>query len=71
MVMKLLPIVLSQGGVGKIFLPLSLSLSGSVAAGSMALPSGFIPYVEFIELTQQWKWIGKFILLFIVFYYNK
>ncbi|XP_060746295.1 nuclear factor related to kappa-B-binding protein isoform X1 [Tachysurus vachellii] len=26
--------------------------------GSMALPSGFTPYVEFRELTQQWKWIG-------------
>ncbi|KAM9450340.1 nuclear factor related to kappa-B-binding protein [Clarias gariepinus] len=33
-------------------------LAGESKSGSMALPSGFIPYVEFIELTQQWKWIG-------------
>uniref|UniRef100_A0A7N8XJE4 Nuclear factor related to kappa-B-binding protein n=1 Tax=Mastacembelus armatus TaxID=205130 RepID=A0A7N8XJE4_9TELE len=27
-------------------------------AGMMALPSGFSPFVEFVEETQQWRWIG-------------
>uniref|UniRef100_A0A8C1JFR4 Nuclear factor related to kappa-B-binding protein-like n=1 Tax=Cyprinus carpio TaxID=7962 RepID=A0A8C1JFR4_CYPCA len=26
--------------------------------GVMALPTGFVPFVEFKELSQQWKWIG-------------
>lgn len=43
------------------------SPSGFLAAGSMALPSGLTPYVEFRELTQQWKWIGKTISLFFYF----
>lgn len=25
----------------------------------MALPSGFSPFVEFSDETQQWRWIGK------------
>lgn len=25
----------------------------------MALPSGFSPFVEFSDETQQWTWIGK------------
>ncbi|XP_072517679.1 nuclear factor related to kappa-B-binding protein isoform X2 [Salminus brasiliensis] len=33
-------------------------LAGENKAGSMALPSGFTPYVEFREHTQQWKWTG-------------
>uniref|UniRef100_A0A8B9R9U8 Nuclear factor related to kappa-B-binding protein n=1 Tax=Astyanax mexicanus TaxID=7994 RepID=A0A8B9R9U8_ASTMX len=33
-------------------------LAGENKAGAMALPSGFAPYVEFKEQTQQWKWIG-------------
>ncbi len=24
----------------------------------MTLPTGFVPFVEFKELSQQWKWIG-------------
>ncbi|XP_066502154.1 nuclear factor related to kappa-B-binding protein [Hoplias malabaricus] len=33
-------------------------LAGENKSGSMALPSGFTPYVEFRENSQQWKWIG-------------
>ncbi|XP_030637595.1 nuclear factor related to kappa-B-binding protein [Chanos chanos] len=33
-------------------------LSGESKPGVMALPSGFTPFVEFRELSQQWKWIG-------------
>lgn len=25
----------------------------------MALPSGFSPFVEFSDESQQWRWIGK------------
>ncbi|XP_058865759.1 nuclear factor related to kappa-B-binding protein [Acipenser ruthenus] len=32
-------------------------LSGESKAGVMALPSGFTPFVEFKDRTQQWKWI--------------
>ncbi|XP_041098458.1 nuclear factor related to kappa-B-binding protein isoform X2 [Polyodon spathula] len=32
-------------------------LSGESRAGVMALPSGFTPFVEFKDRTQQWKWI--------------
>ena len=28
-------------------------------AGTMGLPTGFSPYVEFKDRSQQWKWIGK------------
>ncbi|XP_062868013.1 nuclear factor related to kappa-B-binding protein [Trichomycterus rosablanca] len=34
-------------------------LAGESKSGSMVLPSGFTPYVEFRELSQQWKWIGS------------
>lgn len=27
--------------------------------GMMALPSGFSPFVEFVEESQLWRWIGK------------
>lgn len=27
--------------------------------GMMALPSGFSPFVEFSDESQQWRWIGK------------
>uniref|UniRef100_A0A672SR93 DEUBAD domain-containing protein n=1 Tax=Sinocyclocheilus grahami TaxID=75366 RepID=A0A672SR93_SINGR len=30
--------------------------------GVMALPTGFVPFVEFKELSQQWKWIGTMLL---------
>lgn len=33
-------------------------LAGESKSGVMALPTGFIPLVEFKELTQQWKWMG-------------
>ncbi|KAA0720116.1 Nuclear factor related to kappa-B-binding protein DNA-binding protein R kappa-B [Triplophysa tibetana] len=33
-------------------------LAGESKSGVMTLPTGFIPLVEFKELTQQWKWIG-------------
>nr|XP_061801781.1 nuclear factor related to kappa-B-binding protein-like [Nerophis lumbriciformis] len=33
-------------------------LSGESKEGVMALPSGFLPFVEFVDETQQWKWIG-------------
>ncbi|XP_077360742.1 nuclear factor related to kappa-B-binding protein [Festucalex cinctus] len=33
-------------------------LAGESKEGVMALPSGFLPFVEFIDETQQWKWIG-------------
>ncbi|XP_016084293.1 nuclear factor related to kappa-B-binding protein isoform X2 [Sinocyclocheilus grahami] len=33
-------------------------LAGESKAGVMALPTGFVPFVEFKELSQQWKWIG-------------
>ncbi|XP_028664302.1 nuclear factor related to kappa-B-binding protein [Erpetoichthys calabaricus] len=32
-------------------------LAGESKAGAMSLPSGFSPYVEFREKSQQWKWI--------------
>ncbi|XP_056093040.1 nuclear factor related to kappa-B-binding protein [Rhinichthys klamathensis goyatoka] len=32
-------------------------LTGESKAGVMVLPTGFIPFVEFKELSQQWKWI--------------
>ncbi|XP_026184816.1 nuclear factor related to kappa-B-binding protein isoform X2 [Mastacembelus armatus] len=33
-------------------------LAGETKEGMMALPSGFSPFVEFVEETQQWRWIG-------------
>uniref|UniRef100_A0A4W4EFX7 DEUBAD domain-containing protein n=1 Tax=Electrophorus electricus TaxID=8005 RepID=A0A4W4EFX7_ELEEL len=30
---------------------------------SVSMPSGFTPYVEFRELSQQWKWTGNILLL--------
>ncbi|XP_058614851.1 nuclear factor related to kappa-B-binding protein isoform X2 [Onychostoma macrolepis] len=33
-------------------------LAGESKAGVMSLPTGFVPFVEFKELSQQWKWIG-------------
>lgn len=27
--------------------------------GMMALPSGFSPFVEFVDESEQWRWIGK------------
>ena len=27
--------------------------------GMIALPSGFAPFVEFSDESQQWRWIGK------------
>ncbi|KAM9781328.1 nuclear factor related to kappa-B-binding protein [Syngnathus typhle] len=33
-------------------------LAGESKEGVMALPSGFLPFVEFVDETQQWKWIG-------------
>ncbi|XP_029925171.1 nuclear factor related to kappa-B-binding protein isoform X2 [Myripristis murdjan] len=33
-------------------------LAGEAKEGMMALPSGYSPYVEFGEQTQQWRWIG-------------
>lgn len=33
-------------------------LAGETKDGRMALPSGFSPFVEFSEETQQWMWIG-------------
>lgn len=33
-------------------------LAGETKDGRMALPSGFSPFVEFSDETQQWRWIG-------------
>ncbi|XP_053187852.1 nuclear factor related to kappa-B-binding protein isoform X1 [Scomber japonicus] len=33
-------------------------LAGETKDGMMALPSGFSPFVEFTEESQQWRWIG-------------
>ncbi|XP_078142659.1 nuclear factor related to kappa-B-binding protein isoform X3 [Centroberyx gerrardi] len=33
-------------------------LAGEAKDGMMALPSGFSPYVEFGDQSQQWRWIG-------------
>ncbi|XP_030294669.1 nuclear factor related to kappa-B-binding protein [Sparus aurata] len=33
-------------------------LAGETKDGMMALPSGFSPFVEFSDDTQQWRWIG-------------
>uniref|UniRef100_A0AAV2JAN5 Nuclear factor related to kappa-B-binding protein n=1 Tax=Knipowitschia caucasica TaxID=637954 RepID=A0AAV2JAN5_KNICA len=33
-------------------------LAGETKDGRMALPSGFLPFVEFLDETQQWRWIG-------------
>ncbi|XP_017348136.1 nuclear factor related to kappa-B-binding protein isoform X1 [Ictalurus punctatus] len=42
----------------ELIVPALQFLAGESKSGCMALPSGFMPYVEFRELTQQWKWIG-------------
>uniref|UniRef100_A0AAQ5ZN56 DEUBAD domain-containing protein n=1 Tax=Amphiprion ocellaris TaxID=80972 RepID=A0AAQ5ZN56_AMPOC len=34
-------------------------LGGETKDGMMALPSGFSPFVEFVDESQQWRWIGK------------
>ncbi|XP_028322584.1 nuclear factor related to kappa-B-binding protein [Gouania willdenowi] len=34
-------------------------LAGETKDGMMALPSGFSPFVEFVEDSQQWRWIGS------------
>ncbi|KAM6983790.1 nuclear factor related to kappa-B-binding protein [Tautogolabrus adspersus] len=34
-------------------------LAGETKDGMMALPSGFSPFVEFSEESQQWRWIGS------------
>lgn len=33
-------------------------LAGESKSGVMAMPTGFVPIVEFKESTQQWKWMG-------------
>ncbi|XP_058483203.1 nuclear factor related to kappa-B-binding protein isoform X2 [Solea solea] len=33
-------------------------LAGETKDGMMALPSGFSPFVEFVDESQQWRWIG-------------
>ncbi|XP_026228001.1 nuclear factor related to kappa-B-binding protein isoform X2 [Anabas testudineus] len=33
-------------------------LAGETKDGMMALPSGFSPFAEFIDESQQWRWIG-------------
>ncbi|XP_041864016.1 nuclear factor related to kappa-B-binding protein isoform X3 [Melanotaenia boesemani] len=33
-------------------------LAGDAKDGMMALPSGFSPFVEFVDESQQWRWIG-------------
>uniref|UniRef100_A0A3P9LXK4 Nuclear factor related to kappa-B-binding protein n=1 Tax=Oryzias latipes TaxID=8090 RepID=A0A3P9LXK4_ORYLA len=33
-------------------------LAGETKDGMMALPSGFSPFVEFVDECQQWRWIG-------------
>ncbi|XP_017273657.1 nuclear factor related to kappa-B-binding protein isoform X1 [Kryptolebias marmoratus] len=33
-------------------------LAGETKDGMMALPSGFSPFVEFVDEFQQWRWIG-------------
>ncbi|XP_076606189.1 nuclear factor related to kappa-B-binding protein isoform X2 [Chaetodon auriga] len=33
-------------------------LAGETKDGMMALPSGFAPFVEFADESQQWRWIG-------------
>ncbi|KAM9788877.1 nuclear factor related to kappa-B-binding protein [Neosynchiropus ocellatus] len=33
-------------------------LAGETKDGMMALPSGFTPFVEFCDESQQWRWIG-------------
>ncbi|KAM9332128.1 nuclear factor related to kappa-B-binding protein isoform 1-T4 [Pholidichthys leucotaenia] len=33
-------------------------LAGDTKDGMMALPSGFSPFVEFVEESQQWRWTG-------------
>ncbi|KAI4813952.1 hypothetical protein KUCAC02_003170 [Chaenocephalus aceratus] len=33
-------------------------LAGETKDGMMALPSGFFPFVEFADESQQWRWIG-------------
>uniref|UniRef100_A0A3P8U6R5 Nuclear factor related to kappa-B-binding protein n=1 Tax=Amphiprion percula TaxID=161767 RepID=A0A3P8U6R5_AMPPE len=33
-------------------------LGGETKDGMMALPSGFSPFVEFVDESQQWRWIG-------------
>lgn len=38
---------------------LSLHYTVCLTDGMMALPSGFSPFVEFSEESQQWRWIGK------------
>uniref|UniRef100_A0A9J8AL81 Nuclear factor related to kappaB binding protein n=1 Tax=Cyprinus carpio carpio TaxID=630221 RepID=A0A9J8AL81_CYPCA len=37
--------------------------------GVMALPTGFVPFVEFKELSQQWKWMGTMISPFFLCLY--
>ncbi|XP_056140576.1 nuclear factor related to kappa-B-binding protein [Lampris incognitus] len=39
-------------------LPALQFLAGEAKDGMIALPSGFPPYVEFGEQSQQWKWVG-------------
>ncbi|CAN9501298.1 unnamed protein product [Ophioblennius macclurei] len=34
-------------------------LAGETKDGMMALPSGFSPFVEFVDESQQWRWIGS------------
>uniref|UniRef100_A0A8C1WXH2 Nuclear factor related to kappaB binding protein n=1 Tax=Cyprinus carpio TaxID=7962 RepID=A0A8C1WXH2_CYPCA len=44
-------------------------LAGESKAGVMALPTGFVPFVEFKELSQQWKWMGMMISPFFLCLY--
>lgn len=43
----------------EVVVPALQFLAGESKAGVMALPTGFIPFVEFKEVSQQWKWIGS------------
>ncbi|XP_051960536.1 nuclear factor related to kappa-B-binding protein isoform X2 [Xyrauchen texanus] len=42
----------------ELVMPALQFLAGESKSGVFALPSGFTPLVEFIELSQQWKWLG-------------
>ncbi|KAM3869489.1 nuclear factor related to kappa-B-binding protein [Diretmus argenteus] len=43
----------------ELVLPALQFLAGEAKDGMIALPSGFSPYVEFGDQSQQWRWIGS------------
>ncbi|KAG7269706.1 hypothetical protein CRUP_021445 [Coryphaenoides rupestris] len=55
---NLLETIMKTETLSELVLPALQFLAGEAKDGMMTLPTGFSPYVEFGDQSQQWRWIG-------------